>query len=156
MSWPKTFAGAWYVLRANQEWAPVPDNNPDAARAFMRRFYALVAAEGAMHLDPAEAARREVEWWRIHRVHQRDDGLSEDDLANALCDLYSYVYAVGAGDVRDAALHRVAAMRLSDEWVGQGCDPASDLLVAERRELVASYAALRRAVGASQPIRSSM
>jgi hypothetical protein len=30
--------GAWLVLRANQVWAPFPDNDPDAARALMKRF----------------------------------------------------------------------------------------------------------------------
>ena len=143
----RTLAGAWYVLRANQAWAPYPDNDPDAARAFMRRFYALVAADGALHLEPAEAARREVEWWRVHRVHQREDDLTEDDLTQALCDLYSYVYDVSAETVADAAQHRVIAMRLSDDWVDTGCDPGSELLAQERRELVASYAALRLAVG---------
>jgi hypothetical protein len=121
----------------------------------MRRFYELVAADGALRLDPAEAARLEVEWWRVHRVHQRQDGLSEDDLTRALCDLYSHVYGVGVVAVRDAAQHRVVAMRLSDEWVASGCDPASELLAQERRELVASYAALRLAVGGPQPSRSS-
>src|SRR5215470_19467906 len=38
-----TLRGAWYVMRANQAWAPYPDNDPDLARAYMRRFYELVA-----------------------------------------------------------------------------------------------------------------
>ena len=147
MNWPRTLAGAWYVLRANQAWAPYPDNDPDAARGFMCRFYKLVAADGELQLDPVEAARLEVEWWRMHRVHQREDGLSEKDLTNALCDLYSYVYQTGRDAVLDAAQHRVDAMRLSDEWVEAGCDPASVLLKEERHELVASYTALRAAAG---------
>ena len=35
----RTVLGAGYVLRANQLWAPIPDNDPDAARASMRRFW---------------------------------------------------------------------------------------------------------------------
>ena len=38
MSWSRTLVGAWLVLRANQKWAPFPDNDPDAARALMTRF----------------------------------------------------------------------------------------------------------------------
>ncbi len=155
MNWPRTIAGAWYVLRANQVWAPYPDNDPYAAREFMCRFYKLVAADGELKLDPSEAARLEVEWWRLHRVHQRADDLSEDDVTAALCDLYSYVYRVDREAVREAAEHRVAAMRLSDEWVEAGCDPASAVLSDERRELVASYSALRSAAGITQPSRSS-
>jgi hypothetical protein len=147
MPWPRTVQGAWNVLRANQVWAPYPDNNPDAAREFMRRFYALVSADGQLRIDPVEASRREVEWWRIHRIHQREDNLSEDDLTAALCELYAYVYGAIAADVREAAWQRVVAMRLSDEWVAAGCDPNSELVAAERRALVASYSALLDAVG---------
>jgi hypothetical protein len=147
MPWPRTVQGAWYVLRANQVWAPYPDNDPDAAQEFMRRLYALVSADGQLRIDPVEASRREVEWWRIHRILQREDNLSEDDLTAALCELYAYVYGAIAADVREAASQRVVAMRLSDEWVAAGCDPNSELVAAERRALVASYSALLDAVG---------
>lgn len=146
MNWPRTVLGAWWVLRANQVWAPYPDNDPDAARTFMRRFYTLVGHASELRLDPAEAARREVEWWRVHRVHQREDGISEDDLVKSLVALYSYVYGIEPDVVREAAHHRVVAMRHSDEWVGAGCSPEHPLLAAERLELVASYTALRAAV----------
>jgi deazaflavin-dependent oxidoreductase (nitroreductase family) len=142
----RTVVGAWYVLRANQKWSPYPDNDPAAAREFMRRFYALVVADGALAIDPAEAARREVEWWRIHRVHQRESELTEDDLAAAVAGLWGYVYSVPADDVREAARLRVVAMRLSDEWVEAGCDPADPRLGEECNTLVASYRALRDAV----------
>ena len=106
----RTLVGAWLVLRANQVWAPYPDNDPDAARDFMRRFYAMVKDHGDLAIDPVEAARREVDWWRIHRVHQREEGLTENDLVDAVADLYSYVYAVPGVTVREAAGLRVAAM----------------------------------------------
>jgi hypothetical protein len=146
LSWPKTVRGAWYVLRANQVWAPYPDNDPPRAREYMRRFYALVVRDGQLRLDPVEAARREVEWWRIHRVHQREDDLSEDDLIASLVELYSYVYDVEPGAVQDAARHRVVAMRHSDAWVEAGHDLDDPLLAAERGELIASYTALLAAV----------
>jgi len=156
MAWPKTLLGAWYVLRANQAWAPYPDNDPDAARGYMRRFYALVAADGELELNPAEAARREVEWWRVHRMHQREAELSEADLARALRELYAHVYDAAPEDVAEAAHHRVGAMRLSDEWVGAGCDRADPRLADECRELIASYTALLPAVARpAQPRRSS-
>jgi hypothetical protein len=146
MSSRRTLAGAWLVLRANMVWAPYPDNDPDQAREFMRRFYALLVADQGVPIDPVEAARREVEWWRIHRVHQREDGLSEDDLTAAVAHLYAYVYGVDESHVVDAARLRVIAMRLSDEWVASGCELASPVLGDERRTLVASYSALREAV----------
>jgi hypothetical protein len=136
----RTLLGAWYVLRANQLWAPYPDNQPDAARAYMRRFYELVLQEGGVDLDPAEAARLEVEWWRVHR-----DGPAEE-LEDALVDLYAYLYEAESDAVRPAARKRAEAMDLSDRWVKAGCRRDDPLLADERRALVASYAALRDAV----------
>jgi len=143
----RTLIGAFHVLRANQLWAPYPDNDPDGARASMRRFYALVASTSDLELDPVRASTLEVEWWRVHREHQHDAAVSEDSLVQALVDLYSYVYGADPEAVRQAAEHRVEAMDLSDRWVRAGCDPADPLLAQERAALVASHSALRRAVG---------
>jgi deazaflavin-dependent oxidoreductase (nitroreductase family) len=142
----RTVLGAWYVLRANQRWSPYPDNDPAAARAYMRRFYALVRKDGGLTIDPVEASRREVDWWRIHRIHQREDGISEAELTASVARLYSYVYSVPEAAAREAARLRVEAMRLSDEWVDAGCDLNSAILTAERSTLVDSYRALRAAV----------
>ena len=143
----RTVQGAWYVLRANQLWAPYPDNDPDAAREQMRRFYALVAhSTGELALDPVRAAELEVDWWRLHREHQHDDGTEEHALVQALVDLYSYVYGAEPEAMRPAAQARVDAMDLSDRWVEAGCDLADPLLQQEREKLVASYTALRAAV----------
>jgi hypothetical protein len=118
----------------------------------MRRFYALVKADGGLSIDPREAAEREVDWWRIHRIHQRGipqsgDSLTEDDLINSVAHLYSYVYSAPESAVHDAARLRVEAMRLSDEWVDAGCDLASPVLAEERRTLIEAYRSLRAAVG---------
>jgi hypothetical protein len=147
-----TLVGAWLVLRANQAWAPFPDNDPRRARELMRRFYALLAADGALDLDldPSRAAALEVEWWRVHREHQHDGDVTTDDLVGALVDLYSYVYAAAPGAVRPAAEWRVEAMDLSDRWVQAGCSRTDPLLAAERRALVASYSALLDAVSRPQ------
>jgi hypothetical protein len=142
----KTLRGAWYVLRANQVWAPYPDNDPDAARALMQRFYALVAVDGRITIDPARAARLEVEWWRVHREHQYDPAVADDILVNALVDLYSYVYSAPRESMRDAARFRVEAMDHSDRWAKGGCERHDPNLAAERLALVASYSALRDAV----------
>jgi hypothetical protein len=61
LGWWGTARGAWLVLRANQLWAPHPDNDPDGARRTMRRFYALVAARHGESFDVDLAARLEIE-----------------------------------------------------------------------------------------------
>src|SRR5579864_4131619 len=72
--------GAWWVLRANQVWAPYPDNDPDAARAYMERFYTLVAKREGMAFDPVEAACLDVAWWKAHREMQHGGAAGFDRL----------------------------------------------------------------------------
>jgi hypothetical protein len=147
LPWPSTLWGAWLVLRANQLWAPFPDNDPEGARRAMARFYALVARVHGEALAPDHAASLEVEWWRVHRVHQRTEPGGDDAaLTDALAALYSYVYGVPPGDVLVAARERALAMDYSDRWVEEGCDRASSLLEEERAALVRSYAGLLAAV----------
>jgi hypothetical protein len=86
----------------------------------------------------------------VHRDHQHDGAVTQEQLVGALVDLYAYVYAADPDAVRPAAVRRVEAMDLSDAWVRAGCSPTDGLLAAERRALVASYAALLDAVGRSR------
>ena len=146
LPWPHTLYGAWLVLRANQLWAPFPDNDPAGARTRMARFYTLVSRRYGERIDPRRAAELEVEWWRVHRDHQHDEGLSEESLTDALAALYAYVYSVPEADVRVAARERAIAMRHSDRWVAEGCSPGSPLIAQERAALVRSYAGLLSAV----------
>ncbi len=147
LPWLPTVRGAWLVLRANQFWAPFPDNDPDRARRCMRRFYRLVADHHRESFDVDEAARLEVEWWRVHRElqHDRTDS-DEEPLSDAIAALYAHVYGVPIANVVQAAQKRALAMRYSDRWVDDGCDSASPLIGEERAALVASYAALLAAV----------
>ena len=149
MSWWRTLLGAWLVLRANQLWAPYPDNDPDRCRALMRRFYQLVARSAREPFSPTRAAELEVEWWRAHREDQRGTHAGPETaraLTDALRNLYSYVYGVPSADVALAAALRAEAMDVSDAWVDAGCDPADPRLAHERALLVRSYAALLAAV----------
>jgi len=147
LPWPQTLRGAWLVLRANQLWAPSPDNDPAGARRAMERFYALVKRRYGELYDPAIAAQLEVEWWRVHREHQyHGSELDERALIGALTALYAYVYSVPEPNVRVAAEQRTLAMRHSDRWVQAGCDLASPLIAQERAALVRSCASLLAAV----------
>jgi hypothetical protein len=150
MSWPRTLVGAWLVLRANQVWAPYPDNDPAAARRLMTLFYRLLRKSSGAEFEPARAAELEVEWWRVHREGQRseDGGGTEPSaaLVDALSDLYAYSYGVDRTAVRPAAALRAEAMDVSDRWVDGGADPADPRLATERALLIRSYAALLSAV----------
>jgi hypothetical protein len=144
MDWVRTLHGAWLVLRANQLWAPA-DNDPDGARRCMRRFYGLLKISYGEPRDVAEAARLEVDWWRVHRQRQYDTDPG-DELIEALTRLYTFLYDEPADAVRPAAVFRTEAMDLSDQWVAEGCPADSPLLAREQAALVRSYAALLAAV----------
>ena len=146
MDWYRTLHGAWLVLRANQLWAPYPDNHPNRARACMRRFYALVRLTYGEPANPAKAAELEVDWWRVHRELQHEPGVTLDDLIEALLRLYCYLYGEPEEALRPAAMHRAMGMELSDQWVAEGCLPDSPLLPLEHAALVRSYSALLAAV----------
>jgi hypothetical protein len=52
LPWPATLRGAWLVLRANQLWAPLPDNDPEGARREMARLPARFRCHRfTQHLD---------------------------------------------------------------------------------------------------------
>jgi hypothetical protein len=148
MSWSRTLRGAWLVLRANQLWAPSPDNDPAGAEACMRRFYALVRLTHGDPASPARAAELEVTWWRVHREQRPsvDGAEPAGELVSALTSLYCYVYSEPEAALRPAAVERARAMDLSDQWVQEGCRPDSGLLPREHAALVRSYAALLAAV----------
>jgi hypothetical protein len=146
MDWFRTVRGAWLVLRANQLWAPFPDNHPKRAQACMRRFYALVRLTYGEPSSPAKAAELEVAWWRAHREAQHAQGATSEDLVEALTRLYCYLYGEPEDALRPAAVHRARAMELSDQWVDEGCQPDSPLLPLEHAALVRAYAALLAAV----------
>jgi hypothetical protein len=145
LSWPKTLWGAWLVLRGNQLWAPYPVNDPDGARRVMTRFYTLAAGSGE-GFDPTEAARLEVEWWRVHRALQHGDAGDIAELGEAVAALYAYSYDRPAGDVRESGQLRADAMRICDAWVAAGCDMADPRLTDMRRCLLRSYRSLKNAV----------
>ena len=145
MDWIRTVHGAWLVLRANQLWAP-SQGDPDGARRCMSRFYGLLRLTYGEPASPVHAARLEVEWWAVHREHQRGDNGDSGPLVTALARLYAYAYSTDEAAVRPAAEHRARAMDISDRWVAEGCALDSPLLPAERAELIRSYAALLAAV----------
>jgi len=124
----------------------------------MAGFPALRRPTGAAHLRAVlatnprrrQAARLEVDWWRVHREIQRGPGPADpaavERLVAALQALYAYTYGAAPDAVRLAAQERAEAMRLSDGWVRDGADPASPVIPRERAALVRSYAALLVAV----------
>jgi hypothetical protein len=141
----RNLMAAWHVLRGSQAWAPSPDNDPQAARRHMARFFQMASKAGRLSGDPRVAAELEVAWWHTHRAQQHDPQVSEEDLVTSIVRLYCHVYQADPADMRRAAELRVQAMALSDAWVAAGCHLDDSTLAHVRLALVASYAELREA-----------
>lgn len=151
LSWKATIQCSWLILRANQLWAPFPNNDPERSRRMMERFYRIVQRLYAEPFDPATAADLEVQWWRVHRDTQHSQaGDAGPGLADALARLYSHMYGVSEQSVRRAAEQRALAMQYSDQWIREGCRLDSTLIDHERTALIRSYAELLTAVEAPQ------
>jgi hypothetical protein len=145
--------GAWLMLRAARLWAPFPDNDPDGAQACMREFYALVKLRFGQPEDPSRAASLEIDWWRAHRRRQYapDSVETGDELVESVTRLYCYLLGETEAVVRTAAVHRVRAMDLSDQWVREGRRTDSPLLPLERAALIRAYAALLAVIRHEEP-----
>ncbi|CAG0960492.1 hypothetical protein ANRL3_00845 [Anaerolineae bacterium] len=144
LNWAQAIYAAYLVARAEIAAAPFPKNDIELAESYMRRFYALIKRIHAADFDVAEVARLEVNWWVVHR---QLFGKSENqELIDALANLYAATFGVSPDRVRDAAYHRAQAMVYSDQWVNDGRDTHSLLLAQEEEELFRSYRALRDAV----------
>ena len=100
MDWVSTRRGAWLLLRAIQLWAPLPDNDPDGARACMRQLYALVELRYGEPADPERAAVLEVDWWRVHRERQRSSSETSDELVESVTRLYCCIFGAPEAEVR--------------------------------------------------------
>jgi hypothetical protein len=147
LPWPATLACAWYVMRANQRWAPNPANDPSGARRDMERFYRIARRFTDVPFAPAQAAALEVDWWRLHRANQygRLPG-GEPVVVDAVTRLYAYTLGLDAERARPAAAARVRAMGCTDAWVAAGCPVGSPWLDAARTALIDSYRELREAI----------
>ena len=144
LSLPQAIYSAYLVARAEVAAAPFPDNDIPTAVAYMTRFLALLKRVHQAGFDPAEAARKDVNWWVVHRqiFNQREN----QSLIDALADSYAELYQIPREKVQPAAYHRAEAMQYSDRWVHEGRLSGSPLIAQMQAELDKSYSALRAVV----------
>lgn len=144
LSWLQAVYAAYLVARAEVAFAPFPDNDVDRAVACMRRFYRFVSSVHHEELDVAEAARLEVNWWKVHR--ELFGNPQNGPLVAAIRDLYAAAYGIDPGLLEGAASLRAAGMLYSDQWVNAGKPGDSQLLALEEEALAESYSALKEAI----------
>jgi hypothetical protein len=136
--------GAYLMARAEIAFAPYPNNSVARAEEYAGRFYALVKKSRCLRFDVAEAARREVHWWGVHR--QLFGNPKNEELVDVLTDLCAFTFELEPAEVRPDAFHRAQGMLYSDRWVQQDKQPNSPLWSQEEQELCESYVALQRAL----------
>ncbi len=143
LSLPKAVYAAYLVARAEMAAAPFPDNDIPTAQAYMRKFYQFIKDTHHLDFDVADAARREVKWWIVHR--KLFDSEDKQPLVEALYEL-NILYGAEPVGAHKAAEYRTQAMVYSDNWIKEGKLSASPLIPLEEAELVKCYTALKRAI----------
>jgi len=94
----------------------------------LQRFYSLVRRGSSVAFPVDDAARRELEWWIVHREHARHQ---PGDLERALAGLQAGIYQQPEAVFADHARARAEAMALCDagneagfvsarDWIGIG------------------------------------
>jgi hypothetical protein len=136
--------GAYLVARAEISFAPFPENDVPLAEAYMMRFYQFIKNVHHEDFDVSRAAKLEVNWWILHR---RLFGNAENqELIEAIEDLYAESYGLEPAKVREAARLRAKGMLYSDLWVNAGKPENSPLLAQEEEALFQSYTLLKKLV----------
>ncbi len=143
LTWAQAIYAAYLVARAEMAFAPYPVNDLPKAESYLRRFYTFLKEVHGESFDVDKAAKLEINWWSVHRrLFANPDN---QELVDALADLYAQAYGVSQDKIREAAFHRAAGMLYSDRWVNEG-KRNDNLLAFEEGELVRSYTVLRDAV----------
>jgi hypothetical protein len=143
-SWLQAAYGAYLVARAEIAFAPFPDNDVPGAEAYMIRFYQFLKNVHREDFDVRRAAHLEVNWWIVHRKLFGNPGNQE--LVEALTDLYAEAYGIEPAKVQVSARQRAQGMLYSDLWVNAGKPADSPLLAQEEDALLQSYTSLKDAI----------
>jgi hypothetical protein len=144
LSWLQAAYGAYLVARAEIAFAPFPDNDLPSAETYMARFYQFIKNVHREDFDVRRAAHLEVNWWSVHRKLFGNAGNQE--LVEALADLYAAAYGIERAKVQISARQRAQGMLYSDLWVNAGKPADSPLLAQEEEALLQSYAKLKEAI----------
>jgi hypothetical protein len=135
---------SWRAPTAKRAFAPFPDNNLPKAEAYIRRFYQFIKSVHREDFDVNRAAQLELNWWSVHR--KLFGNSANQELVDAVQNLYAEAYGLAPAKVREAAALRVKGMLYSDLWIHVGKPSHSPLLTQEQEALYDGYVALKQAI----------
>jgi len=144
LSLPQAIYGAYLIARAEIAFAPFPNNDVPKTEAYVRRFYQFIKKVHREDFDVERTVKLEVNWWIVHR--KLFGNAENQELADALTNLYVETYGENSPKLRESARERALGMLYSDLWVNEGKPADSPLLAKEEEALVQSYVALKEAI----------
>ncbi len=144
LSFWQAIYGAYLIARAEIAFAPFPNNDVPKTEAYVSRFYQFIKNVHREDFDVARATKLEVNWWIVHR--KLFGNAENQELVNALTDLYVETYGEDSPKIREAARERAMGMLYSDLWVNAGKPENSPFLQQEEDALYKSYSLLKEAV----------
>ncbi len=136
--------GAYLIARAEIAFAPFPNNDVPKTEAYVRRFYEFIKRIHREDFDVERAVKLEVRWWIVHR--KLFGNAENQELVDALANLYVETYGEDSPKIREAARERAMGMLYSDLWVNAGKPENSSLLKQEEDALYKSYLLLKEAI----------
>lgn len=144
LSWWQAMYGAYLIARAEIAFAPFPNNDIPKTEAYVKRFYQFIKNIHHEDFDVDRATKLEVNWWSVHR--KLFGNVDNQELVDALANLYVETYGVDSPKLKEAAQRRAMGMLYSDLWVNEGKTKDSPLLAKEEEALYQSYQALKNAI----------
>jgi len=144
LSLPQAIYGAYLIARAEIAFAPVPNNDIPTTEAYVKRFYQFIKNVHHEDFDVERAMKLEVNWWGVHR--KLFGNAENQELVDALTDLYVETYGGDSPKIRESARERAMGMLYSDLWVNAGKPENSPLLKQEEEALYRSYLLLKEAI----------
>ena len=144
LSLPQAIYGAYLIARAEIAFAPVPNNDIPKTEAYVKRFYQFIKNVHHEDFDVERAMKLEVNWWGVHR--KLFGNAENQELVDALTDLYVETYGGDSPKIRESARERAMGMLYSDLWVNAGKPENSPLLKQEEEALYRSYLLLKEAI----------
>jgi hypothetical protein len=136
--------GAYLIARAEIAFAPFPNNDVPKTEAYVSRFYQFIKNVHHEDFDVARATKLEVNWWIVHR--KLFGNAQNQELVDALADLYVETYREDSPKIRGAAQERAMGMLCSDLRANAGKPENSLVLKREEEALYKSYLLLKEAI----------
>lgn len=118
MSWFRSQMAAYHAAQAAVVFQR-GHGRPEYERALpgLVAYYAAIRATSTSPFDVHEAARRELEWWIVHRERAR---YGNQALVRSLAELQACLYQLPAGRFEEHAVTRAEAMTIRDDRAAQG------------------------------------